>query len=115
MDSNYLTDLQRFVELLEKHQQTKVPGTQCHYFSGRKFDKIFISQNKNTSIRYFVEHETGAIYGAKSRHAPNMKHYFGILKSATLWDWSGFYGTPINDPNVRYVGSYGGYKWYVPV
>ena len=115
MYPNYLTDLTAFITLLATHQSTVVPGTRCFYHNGRKYDKIFIDQTGNITVRYFVDNKTGAIYGAKSRFAPNLKHYFGTVASASKWDWSGFYGTPVNDPDVRYVGSYGGYKWYLPV
>jgi len=115
MYSAYLTELTAFIDPLAKHQSTRVPGTRCFYYTGRKFDKIFIDQQGNISVRYFIDNKTGKIYGAKSRFAPNLKHYFGTVASSSKWDWSDFYGVPVNDPDVRYVGSYGVYKWYLPV
>lgn len=115
MYPTYLTELTAFIDTLTKHQSTVVPNTRCFYYTGRKYDKVFIDHGGSISVRYFISNKTGEIFGAKSRFAPNLKHYFGTLKSASLWDWSGFYGVPVNDPGVRYVGSYGGYKWYLPV
>lgn len=83
--------------------------------SGRKFDKVSIAIDKSSSVRYFIERDTGIIYGAKSRFAPNLKWYFGTIYKADKWDWSDFHGRPVNDPNVRAVKGYGGYTHYIEV
>lgn len=83
--------------------------------TGRKFDKILIKDGDNTSVRYFVSRTDGAIYGAKSRFAPNLKWYFGTVYTADKWVWGDFHGHPVNDPSVRAVKGYGPYTHYMKV
>lgn len=81
--------------------------------TGRKFDKVSVRTGSNTSVRYFVRKSDGTIFGAKSKLAPNLKWYFGDLTRFERWDWSDFHGRPVNDAEIRAVGSYAGYIRYI--
>ena len=63
---------------------------------GRKtarFVRVFTSHNgESRSVRYFVERETGIIFGAKGWKAYNPNRQYGTLDSVADWDWSGYYG-----------------------
>lgn len=117
----YNTALFAFVNQLQTEQQAMerqagLDGSLAVYFeTGRKYDKIILRSGANSMIRYFVEKSTGIIYGAKSRHAPNTKWYFGTIYTAEKWHWGDFHGVPINDESIRSVKSYGGYRHYFKV
>jgi hypothetical protein len=74
--------------------------------TGRRYDKILMGwMNKDRSfsplkVRYFVERETGEIYGAKSELAPNLRWYFGSIYTAEQWDWSGHHAVPKGAPET---------------
>lgn len=104
----YYTQLDAFVLQLKSEQDTQKV---VHVESGRKFDRVYIDEG----IRYFIEKDTGTIFGARSRAAPNLKWYFGTLDTAHLWHWSRYHGEPINDLSIRLIGTYGGYHHYMRV
>lgn len=123
---DYNQQLKEFTERLSDDQKkgflsrwptSSTEGVYAYVRSGRKYDKVIIRTTYTTggSVRYFVDKSTGAIYGARSWYAPNLKWYFGKLETAHLWDWSDFHGRPINDKGVRVVGRYGPYERYMPV
>lgn len=109
------------VTLITEHQKarlaaSKISGDVSVFVeTGRKFDKVLIKENNETSVRFFVEHGTGNIYGAKSAQAPNKNWYFGKLERAQLWNWSGFHPFPVNDDKVRATKHYGPYIIYQEV
>jgi hypothetical protein len=121
---NYNRKLQEFIELLTADQRAGVAArggykiadkTYAFLESGRKYDKILVSNGSQNMIRYFVCRKSGTIYGARSRLAPNLKWYFGTLDSVKLWDWSDYHGIPVKDDSVRVAGQYGGYTHYMPI
>lgn len=95
-------------------------GVSVVYESGRVLDKILVgtlNADKSMSapaVRFFVERETGIIYGIKSDKAPNKRHYFGTIYTSGLWDWSGDFPQPkdARRAGVEQVGSYGGYAHF---
>jgi len=121
---DYNLKLQTFVERLttDMKQSLKTKGylsqvDDCYaYFeSGRKYDKILVSHAGGKSVRYFVDRKDGAVYGARSRLAPNMKWYFGTVDTQDKWWWGDFHAIPLEGANVIVVGQYAGYTRYMPV
>jgi hypothetical protein len=124
----YLTALAAFVSRLSKDQgkaieDNDVISVTASVEGGRKFDKIILTTlvkhpskpgeaKATTEVRYFVERESGRIFGAKSPLAPNENRFFGTVYNAKLWDWSGPGGVAVNDDSVVEVGGYGGVKHY---
>lgn len=130
----YHRNLMHFVDVLAEHQakglddageaaDTMVGVT---FETGRRYDKIVInfasksSSRMDQEVRYYVEKETGTIYGAKSPTAPNTRHYFGNVADVDYWDWSGVYGVPLDldedgyseKAKVQQVGAYGDYPHF---
>lgn len=62
---------------------------------GKRFVRVWDSHGSKTSksVSYFVEIETGIIFGAKSWRIYNPNHEYGTLDTIDEWDWSGFYAT----------------------
>jgi len=110
MTNTYLGQLSDFCRLIIEHQpkpQIPLMG-HWHIALGRKYDRIL----RGTETRYFVERSTGNIYGARSDTTPNLSWYFGNLDRCQLWDWSGFHGTPVHDPDIRPIKQYGPFIHY---
>jgi len=66
------------------------------YEDGNRFVRIFDlprthPDDKGGSISYFVEKNTGIIFGAKSLKIYNPNHEYGTLLTIDEWDWSGYY------------------------
>jgi hypothetical protein len=80
----------------------------AQFVEGRKYHKVKI----DGIVRYFIDANSGSIYGAKSQVAPNFKWYFGTIYTTNLWNWSDFHGQPVNDPSVKKVKGYGKYNHY---
>lgn len=129
VDQRYLRALQAFTDRLAEDQTRTLldEGKENEYATivtsetGRRFDKIYVGtldkklhSAEEASVRYFVERQTGIIYGAKSDLAPNLKWYFSTIYEADKWDWSGMHGEPksLSRAGVKVVGGYGGYKHY---
>lgn len=119
---NYAMALAKFCQRLQADQITglqvvyekhPIPELIVYYETGRKFDKIFIDVDGKSSVRYFVNRSNGAIYGAKSKFAPNLQWYFGTIYNSHKWQWNGHHGVPIDDPTVRLVKKYGVYHHYM--
>lgn len=128
--SEYDVLLARFVQQLQNEQQqgvqirqeTNVANVTVKTLTGRKFDRIVVCINyKNVQtepwedVYYFVNRFTGEIFGAKSRLAPNLNHFFGLISNVAKWDWSGRSGINKSDGTVREVGRYGQFRHYAPV
>lgn len=126
----YVTMVERFRHRLEKHQAATVLATKANVKSvtvavesGRKYDKmilVVVTQGPkraytDTTLLYFVNRDSGRIFGVKSPVAPNEKRYFGKVENAKRWDWKGIAGEPVRDATVAKVGEYGGYSHYVDV
>jgi hypothetical protein len=117
-DKTYILRLAKFCQRLQADQNktraaNALPEVLVYSETGRKFDKVYIDGTDVAPVRYFVERQTGNIYGAKSQAAPNLSWYFGTLERAEKWDWSEFHGQPVEDNTVRFVKSYGPYKHYM--
>jgi hypothetical protein len=130
--TSYLNSLTKFVDRLTKQQSSTLAGETdvisvfATVESGRRYDKIHIGRvvkhptkqgetKPSSEVRYFVERETGKIFGAKSSLAPNETRYFGTIYNARKWDWSGPFGVNVSDDTVTQVGGYGEVKHYVEV
>lgn len=91
--------------------------------TGRKFDKILVSRfhaderPTKPEVRFFVDRDSGEIYGPKSDLAPNPKRYFGTIYDAHLWDWSNDVPQPIDmeKAGVKSVRTYGDVVHYEKV
>jgi hypothetical protein len=59
---------------------------------GKRFVRVW-QNNGQKSVRYFVEKETGIIFGAKGWKAYNPNHEYGTLETITEWNWGGYYAT----------------------
>ena len=56
------------------------------------FVRIYESCSRGSnSVKYFVEKETGIIYGADGWKKPNIKRAYGTLDTIHEWDWSNYY------------------------
>lgn len=99
----YNEAITKFVSVL---QSAGHPTAQ--FVEGRKYHKIKV----DNKVRYFIDANSGSIYGAKSQVAPNFKWYFGTIYSIGLWDWTGFHGQSVSDTSVRPTKKYGKYTHY---
>lgn len=75
----------------------------CGYDEGQRFVRVWDEsgtstekQKNNTSVAYFVEKDTGVIYGAKGWKAYNPNRAYGTLDEIDQWDWSEYYATNKN-------------------
>jgi hypothetical protein len=123
----------RLVEEGSKKEQGYVATVE----SGRRFDKVRVGVVVGTKLtmkemetRYFVDRETGTIYGKKSDVAAQEKWFFGTLDEVDKWDWSGHHGVPKDfdteqfercgitvseGAQVAAVGRYGKYYHFEPL
>ena len=109
MTTDYLTGLSKFIALLKKERK----ASEVFIETGRRFDKI----NINGDLAFFVEKESGTIYGVRSPVAPNFKHYYGTLDTAPLWKWENDVPEPKDErkAGVEKTREYAGYMHYRPV
>lgn len=84
----YVEQMNELVDLLLKagHRSVEVQ-------KGRRFDRVLV----NGEVRYFVEHDTHAIFGAKSATQYNTRREYGTLALITQYEW--LTGTPL--PNTE--------------
>jgi len=61
------------------------------YDEGLRFVKVW-SESGQRSVKYFVEKETGIIFGAKGWKAYNPIHVYGDLTTINDWSWGEYYG-----------------------
>lgn len=132
VDPHYYDSLKKFTELLsagltkalaDKGAEDR-EGVMVFNETGRKYDKILVSRivagaerPEKAEVRFFVDRDTGAIYGPKSPQAPNEKRYFGTVYSAKQWNWSLESPEPLNEEKagVVKVRGYGNVSHYEPV
>lgn len=62
-----------------------------HDEGGARFVRIWTDNGGQKSVRYFVEKDTGIIFGAKGWKAYNPVHEYGTLETVNEWDWSDYY------------------------
>lgn len=126
MKKDYTVALKEFVERLQAEQRKgfKARGVSnaqhliALHATGRRYDRVqvqVVGARAEPVTKYFVDKETGEIYGAKSAQAPNLKWYFGTIYTAHKWDWSDVHGIPVSDRTVRAVKTYGPYTQYMKV
>jgi hypothetical protein len=84
----WTNNLNAFVGALVQVNTTKNVETE----KGRRFVRVLV----NGHTQYFVEKDTGTIYGAKSDVQFNPRREYGTLGSVSEWDWAN--GTPL--PNT---------------
>jgi hypothetical protein len=61
--------------------------------TGARFVRVWDKSGSGTSVKYFVEKDTGIIYGAKSWKVYNPIRKYGTLDTIHDWFWGGYYGT----------------------
>lgn len=124
-EAQYHEHLKQFTDLVAADQSVRVGqegvvSVTCYVETGRKLDKVIVAEHRKgsartkLSVRYFVDKKDGEIYGAKSDAAPNLRWYFGNLRTVQMWNWSGFHGIPLDErqAGVVLVGKYGDYNHY---
>lgn len=108
-----LDKLAAFVALLEKEQNDRVakqhPILQENALKdgrrgyeevgideGGRFWKVYNYNGSQRSVKYFVERNTGIIFGASSWKKYNPVHEYGTLDTINEWDWSNYYAVNKN-------------------
>ena len=66
------------------------------YDEGKRFVRVVDRGESQTFVRYFVEKDTGTIFGASSWKKYNPNREYGTLDTIDDWDWSGYYATHKN-------------------
>lgn len=68
------------------------------YDEGRRFVRVWDQTGTctnptkcSTSVAYFVEKDTGVIFGSDGWKKYNPKRAYGTLDTLDQWDWSGYY------------------------
>lgn len=56
-----------------------------------KFYRVFEWNGTQRCARYFIEKETGIIYGTDSWKKPNFKRAYGTLDTINDWRWGAYY------------------------
>jgi len=122
----YINALRSFMHRLEDEQNAMLVGASFSYAayheSLRYWDKVLLIVNRGitrgtATVRLFVDKNTGTIYGLKSNDAPNLKHYYGTIYTADLWDWSGTLPVPkdAEAAGVRPTKKYSGFVHWEPI
>jgi hypothetical protein len=86
----YLTNLNLLVQKVAADT-----GEPTESASGRKYDKIYRTENAGKKCDFMVERSTGKIYGTKSWVMINYRREFGSLDTISEWNWGGKRPTPI--------------------
>jgi hypothetical protein len=102
--SLYLKARDQFVARVEAQQ-----GTLRAVEEGRRFDKVVDAKGH---ALFFIERETGTIYGVKSDLAPNFRHWFDTVYTAKNWDWAGPFPEPRKMDGYEEVRGYGEYRHF---
>ena len=90
--------------------------TSCGFLkTGRKFDKLFLTKDGKTNVEFFINRNTGMIFGAKSNTIFNPNRRFGTVFNASKWSWSGKGGKNVSDDTFVQTGHYAGYGHWTPV
>ena len=113
-----LPKLDAFLELLQKehNERIKTQHSILHdeaiavgavgyqitgYDEGGRFWRVWLADSHDRIssdtpggryVKYFVERNTGVIFGAKSWDAYNPVREYGTLDTIEEWDWSNYYG-----------------------
>jgi hypothetical protein len=61
------------------------------WVDGMRFVKVIDVQRSQTFIRYFVERDSGIIFGAAGYKKYNPNHEYGTLDTIDEWNWEGYY------------------------
>lgn len=63
------------------------------YDEGKRFVKVWANNGGNSRyVRYFVEKDTGIIFGAEGWKKYNPKRQYGDLTTINDWAWGEYYG-----------------------
>jgi hypothetical protein len=114
MSTNYEVARDTFTKMV---MDQKCNGdASCGYLKqGRKFDKLFLTKDGKSSVEFFINRNTGMIFGAKSNTIFNPNRRFGTVYNASKWSWSGKGGKNVSDTTMTQTGHYAGYAHYTPV
>lgn len=104
---DFVTKLAAFLALLERemneevktnhlilHENAIKAGRRGYHHIGHEVGKRFIkvyTEHGQKSVRYFVDRETGVIFGAASWKKYNPNREYGTLDTINEWDWSDYY------------------------
>jgi hypothetical protein len=70
-----------------KHENLAEKYSRVELQPGKKYIRVVL----DTSSRYFIEKETGNIYGSAGWRSPNFKRQYGTLNTVNDWYWGDFY------------------------
>ena len=104
----FYTLLAAFTKLLETEQNARIEEqhpslnrmgieagrrgyNEIGYDEGQRFVKVW-SDSGQKSVKYFVEKDTGIIFGADGWKKYNPKRAYGDLTTMSEWEWGEFYG-----------------------
>ena len=113
MSTQYEVDRDAFTKMVfEQKCGGKEP---CGFLKeGRKFDKLYLGEGSSARVEFFINRNTGMIFGAKSNTIFNPNRRFGTVANASMWDWSGKGGKNVSDGSMVRTGHYGGFVHYTP-
>jgi len=86
----YLDNLNELVKKI-----AEATGEPTESASGRKYDKIYRTENLGKKCDFMVERSSGKIYGTKSWVMINYRREFGSLDTISEWNWGGRRPSPI--------------------
>jgi len=86
----YLNNLAELVKKIEE-----ATGEPTESASGRKYDKIYRTENLGKKCDFMVERSSGNVYGTKSWVMINYRREFGSLDTISEWNWGGRRPSPI--------------------
>lgn len=113
MDATFKAKLDAFVALAEKEthermeangfdsllRSAKEQGRRTYYQWGydekgtKRFVRVWRENGTQPSVAYFVERDTGVIFGAKGWKAYNPNHEYGTLDTIDEYMWGEHYGS----------------------
>lgn len=59
---------------------------------GSRFVRVWSENGIQKFVKYFVEKDTGVIFGAKGWKAYNPNHQYGTLDTLDEYEWGDYYG-----------------------
>lgn len=107
--AQYLKAREAFVRKVEEQRNMLLAVE-----DGRRFDKVVF---KGHAV-FFIERSTGTIYGVKSDIAPNFRHWFDTVYTASKWNWAAegkegdFWPEPRKMDGYVEVKGYGNYRHF---
>jgi hypothetical protein len=126
----YLEALKQFEQIIQKaankrvdREGTEAKGRALLVFvqQGRKADKIMLGHivdNKpkgKPEVLYFVDIESGNIFGVKSPVLANQNWWYGDIYTASEWNFSDLeHPVPKNPDKFTVAKVYGGHTHYLP-